>query len=166
MSCNEDGTMADFTRRAFLMAALPALSVIMLSHRSQAAEALPKMTATRDPACGCCGGWVAHVKAAGFSVDEIQSDDVAPLKTKLGVPLELSSCHTAEIGGYAIEGHVPADAIKRLLAEKPSAKGLAVSGMPTGSPGMEVPGTPPDIYDVVLFSADDSAYSPAIAAIG
>ncbi len=146
--------MADSARRALLMAALPALSVIMLSHRPQAAEALPKMTVTRDPAWGCCGGWVAHVKAAGFSVDEIQSDDVAPLKTKLGVPLELSSCHTAEIGGYAIEGHVPADAIKRLLAEKPSAKGLAVSGMPTGSPGMEVPGTPPDIYDVVLFSAD------------
>ena len=70
------------------------------------------------------------------------------------MPVELSSCHTAEIGGYVIEGHVPADAIKRLLAERPQAKGLAVGGMPIGSPGMEVEGTPPETYDVVLFSAD------------
>lgn len=142
------------TRRAVLAGALPVAAALVLPHYVRAAEALPRMTVTRDPACGCCGGWIAHVKAAGFSVDEIQSDDVAPLKTKLGVPLELSSCHTAEISGYAIEGHVPADAIKRLLAEKPTAKGLAVGGMPTGSPGMEVEGSPPDTYDVVLFAAD------------
>ncbi len=142
------------TRRAVLAGALPLAAALVLPNYAKAAETLPRMTVTRDPACGCCGGWIAHVKAAGFSVDEIQSADVAPLKTKLGVPVELSSCHTAEIGGYAIEGHVPADAIKRLLAEKPQAKGLAVGGMPTGSPGMEVPGTPPETYDVVLFSAD------------
>ena len=142
------------TRRAVLAGALPVAAWLVLTRYSHAAEGLPRMTVTRDPACGCCGGWIAHVKAAGFAVDEIQSADVAPLKTKLGVPLELSSCHTAEIGGYAIEGHVPADAIKRLLAEKPQAKGLAVGGMPTGSPGMEVEGNPPETYDVVLFSAD------------
>lgn len=142
------------TRRAVLAGALPVVAALGLSRHSHAAESLPRMTVTRDPACGCCGGWIAHVKSAGFSIDEIQSADVAPLKTKLGVPVELSSCHTAEIGGYAIEGHVPADAIKRLLAEKPQAKGLAVGGMPAGSPGMEVEGTPPEIYDVVLFSAD------------
>ncbi len=146
--------MADSTRRALLIAAIPAFSAIVLPRGSRAAEVLPKMTVHRDPACGCCGGWIAHVKEAGFLVDEIQSDNVAPLKTKLGVPLELSSCHTAEIGGYAIEGHVPAEAIKRLLAERPQAKGLAVGGMPTGSPGMEVPGSPPDTYDVILFSTD------------
>ena len=142
------------TRRALLVSAVPAVAVLAMPRHGWSAEPLLRMTVTRDPACGCCDGWVAHVKDAGFSVDEVQSADVAPLKTKLGVPLELSSCHTAEIGGYAIEGHVPADAIKRLLAEKLRAKGLAVGGMPTGSPGMEVPGTPPETYDVVLFSAD------------
>lgn len=143
------------TRRAVLAGAWPLAAALVLPHYAKAAETLPRMTVTRDPACGCCGGWIDHVKAAGFSVDEIQSADVAPLKTKLGVPAELSSCHTAEIGGYAIEGHVPADAIKRLLAERPQAKGLAVGGMPVGSPGMEVAGTPPETYDVIIFSAQD-----------
>lgn len=129
-------------------------AALMLPRYARAAEPLPRMTVTRDPGCGCCGDWIAHVKAAGFSVDEIESGNLVPLKTRLGVPVELSSCHTAEIGGYAIEGHVPADAIKRLLAERPQAKGLAVGGMPIGSPGMEVAGTPPETYDVVLFSAD------------
>ena len=142
------------TRRAVLAGALPVAAALVLPRYARAAETLPRMTVNRDPACGCCGGWVAHVKAAGFPIDEIESADLAPLKTKLGVPVELSSCHTAEVGGYVIEGHVPADAIKRLLAERPQAKGLAVGGMPTGSPGMEVEGSPPDTYDVVLFSAD------------
>ncbi len=146
--------MTRSTRRVLLMSVVPAAAALAMPRHAWAGEPLPRMTVTRDPACGCCGSWIAHVKAAGFSVDEVQSENVAPLKTKLGVPLELSSCHTAEIGGYAIEGHVPADAIKRLLAEKPQAKGLAVGGMPTGSPGMEVEGSPPDIYDVVLFAAD------------
>ncbi len=110
------------------------------------------MTVTRDPSCGCCGGWVAHVKAAGFPVEVIEAADVAPLKARLGVPDALVACHTAEVGGYVVEGHVPADAIKRLLVERPQAKGLAVAGMPVGSPGMEVPGTAPDIYEVVLFA--------------
>ena len=142
------------TRRAVLAGALPVAAALVLPRFSTAAEALPRMTVNRDPACGCCGGWIAHVKAAGFPVDEIESANLAPLKARLGVPVELSSCHTAEIGGYVIEGHVPADAIKRLLAERPQAKGLAVGGIPIGSPGMEVEGTPPETYDVVLFSAD------------
>lgn len=142
------------TRRALLAGALPVAAALVLPRYARAAETLPRMTVNRDPACGCCGGWVAHVKAAGFPIDKIESADLAPLKTRLGVPAELASCHTAEIGGYVIEGHVPADAIKRLLAERPQAKGLAVGGMPVGSPGMEVAGTPPETYDVVLFSAD------------
>ena len=142
------------TRRAVLAGALPVAAALVLPRFSTAAEALPRMTVNRDPACGCCGGWIAHVKAAGFPVDEIESANLAPLKARLGVPVELSSCHTAEIGGYVIEGHVPADAIKRLLAERPQAKGLAVGGIPIGSSGMEVEGTPPETYDVVLFSAD------------
>jgi hypothetical protein len=83
----------------------------------------------------------------------IQVDDVMPLKIRLGVPEALMSCHTAEIGGYVIEGHVPAEAIKRLLIERPKAIGLAVSGMPVGSPGMEVPGQAPQSYDITVFSA-------------
>lgn len=141
------------TRRAVLVGAVQ-VAALMLSRHSRAAETLPRMTVTRDPACGCCGDWIAHVKAAGFPVDEVKVADLAPLKTKLGVPADLASCHTAEIGGYAIEGHVPAEAIKRLLAERPSAKGLAVGGMPIGSPGMEVAGTPSEAYEVVLFSPD------------
>uniref|UniRef100_A0A9E7ZYV5 DUF411 domain-containing protein n=1 Tax=Bosea sp. NBC_00436 TaxID=2969620 RepID=A0A9E7ZYV5_9HYPH len=125
---------------------------LMLWRPAIAAEALPKMTVTRDPNCGCCGAWVTHVKAAGFPVEVIEIDDVAPLKVKLGLPDALTSCHTAEIGGYIIEGHVPADAIKRLLTERPEATGLAVAGMPVGSPGMEVRGQAPDPYEVVTFS--------------
>ncbi len=116
-----------------------------------AQQALPKMTVTKDPSCGCCGAWVEHVRKAGFAVEVIESAEVNRLKVRLGVPQALTSCHTAEIGGYVIEGHVPADAIKRLLSEKPRAKGLAVPGMPVGSPGMEVEGVEDDHFDVVLF---------------
>ena len=116
-----------------------------------AAETLPGMVVTKDPSCGCCTGWVEHVRAAGFDVDVIESPEINRLKARLGIPKDLASCHTAEIGGYVIEGHVPASTIKRLLAEKPQAKGLAVAGMPVGSPGMEVEGMEPDAYEVVLF---------------
>lgn len=117
-----------------------------------AAESLPKMLVTRDPNCGCCGSWVAHVKAAGFAVDVVEILDLAPLKARLGVPDALASCHTAEIGGYVVEGHVPAEAIRRLLRERPQATGLAVPGMPLGSPGMEVAGQQPETYEVMIFS--------------
>ena len=115
------------------------------------AESLPSVLVTKDPNCGCCGGWVEHLRASGFPVQVIETGSVNRVKVRLGVPLELASCHTAEVAGYAIEGHVPADAIKRLLAERPAGKGLAVPGMPVGSPGMEVPGTPPETYEVMLF---------------
>src|SRR5918997_2409685 len=116
-----------------------------------AAETLPKMVVTKDPTCGCCMAWVEHARAAGFTVDVVESPEINRLKARLGVPGDLASCHTAEIGGYVIEGHVPASMVKRLLAEKPQAKGLAVAGMPVGSPGMEVEGMEPDAYAVVLF---------------
>jgi len=138
------------SRRALLLGA----AAFGLSRPADAAETLPRMVVTRDPNCGCCGNWVKHVKAAGFPVEVVEVADVAPLKTKLGVPDALASCHTAEVGGYVLEGHVPAEAIKRLLAERPKVIGLAVAGMPVGSPGMEVPGQAPDSYDVVVFSAD------------
>jgi len=122
-----------------------------------AAEALPRMTVTKDPSCGCCGAWVEHVRQAGFVVEVVESPEVNRLKVLLGVPQALASCHTAEIGGYVIEGHVPADAIKRLLVERPLAKGLAVPGMPVGSPGMEVEGVEDDTYEVVLFGPSGQA---------
>lgn len=140
------------TRRALVVGGLQVgAATLALAQSTQAAEPLPTMTVTRDPTCGCCGGWVAHVKAAGFPVDVVEASDLTPLKARLGVPQALIACHTAQIGGYAIEGHVPAGAIKRLLTDRPQAAGLAVAGMPVGSPGMEVPGMPPETYDVVLF---------------
>lgn len=142
------------TRRALVIGAAQAAAAFMLVRPAFAVKALPRMTVTRDPNCGCCGGWVAHVKAAGFQVAVIEAADLAPLKARLGVPDALVACHTAEVGGYVVEGHVPADTIKRLLGERPPATGLAVAGMPVGSPGMEVPGTPPETYEVVLFATD------------
>lgn len=137
------------SRRAVVTALLA--SSLPLLHRPAAAVSLPGMLVSKDPSCGCCGAWVEHVRAAGFSVEVVETPEINRIKTRLGVPQALASCHTAEIGGYVIEGHVPADTIKRLLAEKPSAKGLAVPGMPIGSPGMEVSGAEPDTYEVVLF---------------
>jgi hypothetical protein len=103
----------------------------------------------KDPSCGCCGGWVEHLRGNGFVATVIETSDVQSIKAQRSVPAELASCHTAEIAGYTIEGHVPAEAILRLLAEKPSGRGLAVPGMPIGSPGME--GGRPEAYDVMLF---------------
>ena len=108
----------------------------------------------KDPSCGCCSGWVEHLRGSGFTVEAIDTADLAAVKTALGVPDELAACHTAKIDSYVIEGHVPAAAIRRLLAERPAALGLAVPGMPVGSPGME--GGTPQPYDVVLFAAASS----------
>ena len=136
-------------RAVALLAAIPALAY---SARA-GATALPKIVVAKDPNCGCCAGWVDHLRAAGFTAEVNDTPRVNAVKARLGVPPELASCHTAEVGGYVIEGNVPASAILRLLKEKPEAKGLAVPGMPTGSPGMEAEGTPPDTYDVILFAA-------------
>jgi hypothetical protein len=138
------------TRRSILTG-LSAL-VLLGQSRPSLAQPVPKIVVTKDPSCGCCGGWVDHLRASGFTAEVIENPDINRVKARLGVPQDLASCHTAEIGGYVIEGHVPADAIRRLLAEKPPAKGLAVPGMPVGSPGMEADGTRPEAYDVVLFS--------------
>jgi hypothetical protein len=101
------------------------------------AQSSPAMTMYMSPACGCCEEWEKHVRAAGFRVDKHKLGDVVPMKKKLGVPEDLHSCHTATVGDYVIEGHVPAADVKRLLAERPKVKGLAVPGMVAGSPGME-----------------------------
>ncbi|MBI1866892.1 MAG: DUF411 domain-containing protein [Methylocystis sp.] len=119
---------------------------------SALAGALPRVTVHRSPTCRCCKAWAAHLREAGFNVDIIDEAEMASVKTRLRVPPSLASCHTAEVGGYVVEGHVPAVSIRRLLDERPNAIGLAVAGMPAGSPGMEGAGAP-DAYDVVLFDA-------------
>ena len=106
----------------------------------------------KSPYCGCCGKWAEHMSKAGFSVKTHEIDNVPDTRKKLGMPEKLGSCHTAKIGNYLLEGHVPADDIKRLLKEKPKALGLAVPGMPAGSPGMDVPNSPP--YDTLLVHKD------------
>ena len=120
---------------------------------AQAALALPGVTVYKSPTCGCCAKWVEHMQAAGFEVQTVNQSDVTPKKNELGVPTGVRSCHTATVGDYAIEGHVPAGDVKRLLAEQPGVAGLAVPGMPTGSPGMEMPGRAPQSYQVYAFDS-------------
>lgn len=107
--------------------------------RTSSTKALPKVLVHKSESCGCCGAWVDHLRNAGFTVEVRNSDDLQPVKKRLGITPSMMSCHTAEVGGYFVEGHVPATDIKRLLAEKPDVKGLVLPGMPLGSPGMEVP---------------------------
>jgi hypothetical protein len=139
---------ASMTRRAVVTALSGA--AILASLAPSPAQS-PKIVVNRDPTCGCCSGWVEHLRKSGFAAEVVESTDMNRVKTRLGVPQALAACHTAEIEGYVIEGHVPASAIRRLLAEKPRAKGLAVPGMPAGSPGMEVDGAAPETYSVILF---------------
>jgi hypothetical protein len=131
-------------------AVLAGLGVGLALGRRALADGFPTVAVTKDPSCGCCEKWVAHLREAGFPV-MVTEAPVNPVKERLGVPRDLASCHTALVGGYVVEGHVPAGAIKRLLAEKPRGTGLAVPGMPVGAPGMEVGGMEPDTYEVVLF---------------
>jgi hypothetical protein len=136
------------TRRSALLAAVGSL---VPAGTLFAAEE-PVITVHKDPTCGCCSGWVQHLQKAGFVAKVVETRDIDAVKTRLGVPNDLAACHTAEISGYVVEGHVPATALRRFLAEKPQAAGLAVPGMPIGSPGMEA--GQPERYDVVLFGPD------------
>lgn len=105
-------------------------------------------------ACSCCAGWAKHFEAAGFTTKVQEVDDVGAVRAAAGVPADLGGCHTSKVEGYVIEGHVPVAAVERLLAERPAVLGLAVPGMPVGSPGMEIEGEPAEPYDVIAFSAD------------
>jgi hypothetical protein len=105
----------------------------------------------KSPTCGCCSKWVDHLREQKFTVRTTDSDQVEAIKTKHGIPMAIRSCHTALVAGYVVEGHVPAADIQRLLKERPAIVGIAVGGMPVGSPGMEVPGRPADPYDVISF---------------
>lgn len=143
----------DCLNRRSVLVSLAALAGVP-ALRNATAATLPQVKVNRDPSCGCCGAWVDHMRQAGFLVEVIETSELNRVRAKLGVPQALAACHTAEVGGYVIEGHVPAAAVKRLLTEKPQGKGLAVPGMPVGSPGMEMEGTEPETYDVVLFGPD------------
>ena len=138
------------SRRAFLHAATLAVSGLVLAPSVHAQAPVRAMTVYKDPNCGCCEQWVSHVRNAGFTVTVRDTADMESVKASLGVPAGLGSCHTARVGTYTIEGHVPADLIVKLLKDKPVARGLAVPGMPMGSPGMEQGGQK-DAYDVLLF---------------
>lgn len=115
---------------------------------------LPKMVVHKSATCGCCSVWVEHVRAAGFEVEVRDREDLSAIKQALGVPYAKGSCHTAEVGGYFVEGHVPVADIQRLLAERPKARGLTVPGMPAGSPGMEMPDGSKQAYTVELVGGD------------
>jgi hypothetical protein len=129
----------------------------------QAGPALPdqstiaQLEVWKSPTCDCCGKWAKHMKARGFDVEvkEAPYAVLAKIKRQAGLGEQLASCHTAKIDGYVIEGHVPADDVKRLLQERPDAVGLAVPGMPVGSPGMEY-GDEKEPYEVLLVKKDGS----------
>jgi hypothetical protein len=142
------------TRRRMMQGGA-AFSVLPFARSARAAPSgLPAMTIYRDPGCGCCGNWAALARRAGFATRVIDSPDMAGIKRRLGVPRSLEACHTAVVGGYVIEGHVPFDRIAGLLARHPRGiRGLAVPGMPLGSPGMEVPGAPREPFQVFAFDA-------------
>ena len=143
------------SRRQWLTGAAGIAVAALTGRVLQASEPEPvEMLVYKSPTCGCCDLWIDHVTAAGFKANGRNLANVAPLKRELGLPLSLASCHTALVGGYLVEGHVPADLVRKLLDERPDALGLAVPGMPMGSPGMEGPRK--ERYDVLLVGRDGS----------
>lgn len=129
-----------------LVAVLPAVAL----EAQTAPVPKPVLTVYKSATCGCCKTWMQHMAANGFTVRGVDVDDLNSMKNMSGVPARLRTCHTALVGGYVVEGHVPADLVKKLLAEKPKVAGIAVPGMPIGSPGMEQ-GDQKDAYEVLLF---------------
>ncbi len=130
--------------------ALPAMAALP----AQASERLLRVW--RDPNCGCCGVWIQHMRRAGFRVEETVTGALAPIREGLGIPSDLLSCHAASVQGYVLEGHVPPEAVLQLLERRPArVRGLAVPGMPAGSPGMEAPQHRNETYDVIAFGGRD-----------
>src|SRR6187200_1298245 len=139
--------MRRMTRREVLGAFSLAIAGVPLAAQRGAAVQVYK-----DPTCGCCALWVEHLRKAGFTATVTDVDDMAAIKAKHGVPGGVRSCHTALVGGYVLEGHVPAEDVQRLLRQRPGIVGVGVPGMPIGSPGMEVAGVKPQKYDVLAFN--------------
>lgn len=143
-------SFASPSRRAAVATGL-SLIALPAAGRAQAAK---RLTVYKTPWCGCCGGWIDHMRRAGWTAEVVELDDLAPIRARHGVPDRQASCHTAVVGRYAIEGHVPASDIERLLREAPAARALAAPGMPAGSPGMEAAGREP--YVTLLILPDGS----------
>lgn len=135
-------------------------TALLLSSGPVLAASLPQVEVFKSPYCGCCGAWVDHMKAAGFQVKVTQVADTSASRKSLGLPDSLASCHSAKVGNYALEGHVPAAEVRRLVASKSNALGLAVPGMPASAPGMDAPGRR-DAYQVLLL--DKKANSTVFA---
>lgn len=139
--------------RRSLLLAIPAFMAVSSCARAAQARDL---TVYKTPWCGCCSGWVAHMRRAGFTAKVVELEDLAPVRQKHGIRFEQSSCHTGVVGGYAIEGHVPPQDVMRLLRERPKARALVVPGMPIGSPGMESPTGEREGFEVLLLLPDGS----------
>ena len=147
-------------RRSLLVGSVAAFaSALTACDRPSDAKAPPQRPAPPRPevviyktaSCGCCKGWVTHMTRAGYPTRVVELEDLTQIREKYGVPFPLSSCHTAVVGGYVVEGHVPPADVDRLLAEKPKARGITVPGMPLGSPGMESPTGESEAYDTLLL---------------
>ena len=134
------------TRRSLTLA-LGSLALATGCARAEARELIVYKT----PWCGCCGGWVTHMRSAGFAPTVFELEDLAPVRAKHGIPFKLSSCHTGLVGGYVVEGHVPSADVVRLLRERPRGLGLVVPGMPIGSPGMEQAGDATERFETLLL---------------
>jgi hypothetical protein len=141
------------SRREWLSRTTAAVAGVALGARPLLAAPAKTMTVYKTPTCGCCKLWVDHVRNAGWTITakDLDQEALDLMKNSLGVPSKLWSCHVGTANGYAFEGHVPVDLIDRVIAEKPKIAGLAVPGMPVGSPGMEVPGRNPDKFDVIAW---------------
>jgi hypothetical protein len=146
--------MLNITKHATRLAVLLAIALTSQAvfAQTKSTSAKTPLTVYKTPTCGCCGKWVEHMDANGFAATTTNLPDLSAIKAKHGVPAALHSCHTSLVGGYVIEGHVPAADIRRLLKERPKIVGLAAPGMPAGSPGMDVPNSP--AYDVIAFDKD------------
>ena len=142
-------TPAALSRRTLLAAAPAALAAASCARAEARA-----LTIYKTPWCGCCSGWVTHMRRAGFTPTVVELEDLAPIRQRYGISFEQSSCHTGVAGGYALEGHVPPADVVRLLRERPKARALIVPGMPMGSPGMENPAGQREPYDVLLLLPD------------
>lgn len=136
-----------------------ALMTVLIWHsvteQPVATKGQPFVVVYKNPSCGCCSKWVKHLQVNGFMVEVHDVPDVSVIRDKVGIPAALGSCHTAMVNGYVIEGHVPAADIRKLLTERPTARGLVVTGMPVGSPGMEE-GSTKESYPVLLLNTDGS----------
>ncbi len=142
-------------KRRFVLTALAAVPLAAMMPDLMA-KVLPEVQVFKSPYCGCCRAWVDHLRSAGFAVKVSDVEDTTAARKRLGMPDRFGSCHTATADGYVLEGHVPAAEVRRLLASRPQAMGLAVPGMPPGSPGMEV-GSRQDPYQVLLIDRSGQA---------